>query len=194
MSGLFAPICVAGEMGPFCAGGGRGATRKARDALRGDCENDGGMRRIGARRRFCGRLYQGGVGRGVAGGQLAAVRRRGRQGLGGVQGNSRPPCPGPPCSGPRTGLVHVLRSAVGPMASGGALRRVVPRAPRAAATSRRRWARWQNMCRRRASRWIRRRRPIICPLRSRPLAPRWRARAGGGAAAARAGADQGGRA
>ena len=82
----------------------------------------------------------------------------------------------------------------GPWLRGGALRRAMPRAPRAAATSRRRWARWQNMCRRRVSRWIRKRRPITCPLRSRPLVPRWRARVGGGAAAARAGADQGGRA
>ena len=78
---------------------------------------------------------------------------------------------------------------------GGALRRVMPRAPRAAGTSRRQWARWQNMCRRRASKWKRRRKAIICPSRSRPLLSRWRDRIrGGGAAAARAGADQRGRA
>ena len=66
------------------------------------------------------------------------------------------------------------------------MRRVMHRAPRAAGISRKRWARWQNMCRRRASRWIRRRRVIICLSRSRLLAPRRRARIGGGAAAARA--------
>ena len=69
---------------------------------------------------------------------------------------------------------------------GGALRRVMPRAPRAAGTSRRQWARWQNMCRRRASKWKRRRKAIICPSRSRPLLSRWRDRIRGGARLRRA--------